>query len=69
MVDSLEFKQVLKDRGFNGLIIQYGNGKYVPSTLNKDNNEGFQVTSFDLKPSIAEDFDKSYLIIGHAGLK
>ena len=69
MVDSLEFRELLIEKGFTGLTIQYGNGKYIPSNLNESESKNFKFNCFNLKPSIAEDFDRSDLIIGHAGKK
>ena len=65
IVDTKEFRGILKQKGFNSLVIQFGNGRYVPSKGNED--PSFHCDSFALKPSIGEEFEKADLVICHAG--
>ncbi|XP_059479630.1 translational activator of cytochrome c oxidase 1-like [Neocloeon triangulifer] len=56
--------KVLKGRGFTRLMIQYGNGSFIPPDCNL---EGVQISSYRFKDSLKQDMSSADLVISHAG--
>ncbi|KAL1116284.1 hypothetical protein AAG570_005779, partial [Ranatra chinensis] len=56
--------QALKKRGCKRLILQFGNGTFVPET---GINSGIQIESYRFKDSLAKDMAKADVVISHAG--
>lgn len=58
--DSEKFVRWAESHGYTGgILIQRGNGSYVPSSAG--------VRAFDFKPSLAEDMAGAALVVSHAG--
>ncbi|KAK3860855.1 hypothetical protein Pcinc_033118 [Petrolisthes cinctipes] len=55
---------VLREKGYTKLVLQIGRGTFTPI---EGEHCGVTVSSFHLKPSIAEDFQSADLVISHAG--
>eukprot|EP01026_Neomeris_dumetosa_P010538 TRINITY_DN13933_c1_g1_i1.p1 TRINITY_DN13933_c1_g1~~TRINITY_DN13933_c1_g1_i1.p1 ORF type:complete len:233 (-),score=26.91 TRINITY_DN13933_c1_g1_i1:138-761(-) len=71
-LDQSEIASILKDRGYDELIIQKGKGKYFPRNLVPEGESvatesGLRVEVFDYKPTIAPYIEQAALIISHAG--
>ena len=69
---SNESLEILRSKGFNKLIVQYGKSKntFQNSLLkNRENNskDEFQIIGYDYKPSIHHDMKNANLIICHSG--
>ena len=58
-----EVLQVLYDKGFRHLTIQYGNGEEPRKVSYKD----MKIESFKFKPAIKDEMSEADLIISHAG--
>ncbi len=76
-VDKSSFIAALQKKGFTGLHIQYGKGKYIPthgtkSIENKNkisgDDDNFRVECFDFKSSLNEEIANASLVISHAGI-
>ncbi|XP_065573669.1 UDP-N-acetylglucosamine transferase subunit ALG13-like [Artemia franciscana] len=63
VVESEEFKKVLKEEKISKIIIQYGRGKKP----NLANSSELEVETYSLKEDITDDFRCSDLVISHAG--
>ena len=59
-----ETLETLREKGYGKVVLQIGTGKFVPE---EGVRKGVNVTSFRLKPSIADDFASADLVISHAG--
>ncbi|KXZ41565.1 hypothetical protein GPECTOR_390g204 [Gonium pectorale] len=71
-VDSLELLRILRSKGYSKLVIQKGNGSYVPHVVvpagqAKATTEGIDVEYFDYSPSLAAYISSAALVISHAG--
>ncbi|GIL51385.1 hypothetical protein Vafri_7382 [Volvox africanus] len=71
-VDSLDLLRALRDKGYNKLIIQKGNGTYCPGVIvpkgqTKATTEGVEVEYFEYSPSLASYISSAALVISHAG--
>lgn len=73
-----KFVQTLKDLGYNGLHIQYGNTfehwtniwlllGTGPAPVIENDDDDFDLQIFALKPSLDLEFTNASLVIGHAG--
>lgn len=62
-IDNPEFLKGLKEIGYSGIHIQYGNGKYQPSTQ----IENFECVYYRYKDSLQDEIKEASLVIGHAG--
>eukprot|EP01103_Thecamoeba_quadrilineata_P013823 TRINITY_DN3953_c0_g1_i2.p1 TRINITY_DN3953_c0_g1~~TRINITY_DN3953_c0_g1_i2.p1 ORF type:complete len:255 (+),score=36.53 TRINITY_DN3953_c0_g1_i2:468-1232(+) len=65
-VDSKEFVSWFKKRGFAGLHIQKGRGKYELKLVLSELKD-YDVQVFEYKNSLNEEITRASLIIGHAG--
>ncbi|KAM4585774.1 UDP-N-acetylglucosamine transferase subunit ALG13 [Fundulus diaphanus] len=63
-VTSSEVAQVLKARGYERLVLQVGNGSFVPDAASCAH---LSVEAYRFKESIAEDMRQADLVISHAG--
>jgi UDP-N-acetylglucosamine transferase subunit ALG13 len=76
VVDDLSFQAVLKQQGYNGMVMQIGETKYVPKHAEDEtmdqpteqDNKEFKAYYYKLKPSIAGDIKGAALVISHAGM-
>eukprot|EP00271_Cylindrocystis_brebissonii_P009127 TRINITY_DN23790_c0_g1_i1.p1 TRINITY_DN23790_c0_g1~~TRINITY_DN23790_c0_g1_i1.p1 ORF type:complete len:174 (+),score=34.36 TRINITY_DN23790_c0_g1_i1:443-964(+) len=64
-VDTVEFRAVLRQKGYTSLIIQIGRGKHIPAKV--DPLEGVTVEHFTFKPSLANYVRSASLVVSHAG--
>ncbi|KAJ0099919.1 hypothetical protein Patl1_22130 [Pistacia atlantica] len=67
-VDTLEVKEGLSRRGYTHLVIQMGQGTYVPAkSLKKGEDGSLAVDYFTFSSSIADHLRSASLVISHAG--
>eukprot|EP00798_Chlamydomonas_sp_ICE-L_P028080 gene28080-31188_t len=72
-VDTVEFAEAAKSKGFDRLVIQRGDGAYVPHNLvdqGKSTNvlaNGVEIEFFDYAASLSEHMSAAELVISHAG--
>ncbi|XP_046397530.1 UDP-N-acetylglucosamine transferase subunit ALG13 homolog [Ischnura elegans] len=59
-----ELLQVLKQRGYESLHLQIGDGEIQPVTTTM---EGIHISSFRFLPSIAGEIERADLVLSHAG--
>lgn len=59
--DTLE---TLHHKGYSKVTLQIGHGKFTPP---EGQHQGISLSSFRLKPSVAEDFAAADLVVSHAG--
>eukprot|EP01125_Pyxidicula_operculata_P011969 TRINITY_DN3922_c0_g1_i1.p1 TRINITY_DN3922_c0_g1~~TRINITY_DN3922_c0_g1_i1.p1 ORF type:complete len:403 (-),score=64.04 TRINITY_DN3922_c0_g1_i1:276-1484(-) len=64
-IDSVQFGQILKKKGYKGVHIQYGGSKEPKHIINTSN---FECQIFDYRPSLIDEIKNASLIIGHAGV-
>ncbi|XP_003970264.2 UDP-N-acetylglucosamine transferase subunit ALG13 homolog isoform X1 [Takifugu rubripes] len=63
-ITSPENVQILKDRGYERLVLQVGKGSVLPTA---DSCPHISLEAYRFKSSIAEDIERSDLVISHAG--
>nr|AAI19773.1 Glycosyltransferase 28 domain containing 2 [Mus musculus] len=56
--------QILKNLGYNQLVLQIGRGTVVPEPFS---TESFTLDVYRYKDSLKEDLQQAYLVISHAG--
>jgi beta-1,4-N-acetylglucosaminyltransferase len=64
-VDTVEFGNLLRDLGYTGIHIQYGNDT-PPKNIQKTSQFSCQI--FDYKSDLKEEVNNCSLVIGHAGV-
>jgi beta-1,4-N-acetylglucosaminyltransferase len=61
----------LSSRGYTSLVVQSGNSAVNPAVLQLSeqyqSQNGVDITIFKFKPTLAEEFKRADLVIGHAG--
>jgi beta-1,4-N-acetylglucosaminyltransferase len=72
VLDSREFLELLKSKGYTGLLVQMGDSKHEPANLRPEGSAEFDRESFPafyyrFKSSIADDLKRASLVISHAG--
>ena len=63
VIDSTEFCAWAKAKGYAGILVQKGNGKYEPGT----GSEGVPIEHYSFKPSLHDDMAGAALVVSHAG--
>lgn len=63
VIDSTEFCVWAKERGYAGVLVQKGNGKYEPGA----GHEGVPLEHYSFKPSLHDDMAGAALVVSHAG--
>lgn len=56
--------QILRDRGYEHLVLQVGKGSVVPTS---DSCPHISLEAYRFKTSIADDIEQADLVISHAG--
>lgn len=56
--------QILKDRGYERLVLQVGKGSLLPTA---DSCPHITLEAYRFKSSIADDIEQADLVISHAG--
>lgn len=64
VIDSTEFCKWAKAKGYAGILVQKGNGKYEPGTGSED---GVPIEHYNFKPSLHDDMAGAALVVSHAG--
>src|SRR5258708_5228034 len=59
--------QALRNRGYDKLVVQYGNSAWNRSSTNWSSN-GINISAYSFKASIDGDVASSSLVISHAGM-
>jgi len=58
------FIEAIKQKGYDRMVVQYGNGPTPPPYLPTDS---FTVEYYKFKPTLADDVREAALVISHAG--
>mmetsp|Transcript_17038 Transcript_17038/g.20533 ORF Transcript_17038/g.20533 Transcript_17038/m.20533 type:complete len:195 (-) Transcript_17038:264-848(-) len=71
-VDTEQMAEALASKGYEGLVLQIGRGKYlprvlVPSGYSSTNPRGFETEYFEFADSLGDFISKAALVISHAG--
>lgn len=70
VISSDEVLQVLLDKGFQRVLVQYGNGSRVPFASRPSSNtfkEKLLLECYRLKPSLDDDMKNASLVVSHSG--
>jgi len=71
IIDTYEFERIAITLGYEGVLIQNGNGKYIIShprgTEPLINSDKWWVRHYNFKPSLKRDMERAGLVICHAG--
>lgn len=63
LCSSSDCLQVLKEKGYDGLVVQTGSGSYLPPPGTKD----FHLECYNYKSSLHDDLQSASLVISHGG--
>ena len=64
LCSSCDCLQALKEKGYNGLVVQAGSGSFLPPPVTED----FHLDCYDYKSSLRNDLQSASLVISHGGM-